>query len=70
MQALATSAHRGFQRLVGTGSVAVERDGETVDDEAGHGELVWIKVGHSSDNMRQVGGMESRTYIWNDDMPR
>src|SRR5436190_4161121 len=37
MQALATSAHRGIQRLIGSGTVAVERDGETVDDEARHG---------------------------------
>lgn len=26
------------------GTVAIERDGETVDYEAGHGGLLWIKV--------------------------
>lgn len=40
---------RGFQCLIGAGAVAASlpaggrRDGETVDDEAGHGGLLWIK---------------------------
>ena len=48
--ALATSAHRGFQRLIGTGASSraltrdVEREGETVDDEAGHG---MVAIGQS-----------------------
>jgi len=53
--ALATSAHRGLQRLIGSGTVAVERDGETVDDEAGHGED-WCrsKVGASSERALSI----------------
>ena len=40
VQIFAIDAERGFQRSERTGAVAVERDGETVDDEAGHGGLV------------------------------
>ena len=41
VQILGTEAHRGLQRLLWTGTVAVEGDGVAMDDEVGHRGLVW-----------------------------